>query len=254
MTEPKLFRYGKQLTTHDALKIVGVSFMILDHLGDFFFNDQMTLRVLGRLAAPLFFFLIGYTSRLRISKTLIFFGIVLSLLQSDLYRHVFVNILINFIFLQLFLSLLQAKAPRLFNNTVFFISFTLLCTVLSFFTYHFLEYGFLGWIIALGARLKALQGKKMSIKADFWLLTGLVVYFLFECSYFRFELSRPHLALFQALMLGLYLSFSFYRLAPVRCPAGIRVLFLILSRYSLEIYFYHLLLCFFYVIFLKYPQ
>ena len=47
-------KLGYSKTTSDALKIVGVSSMIIDHIGYVFFPQVAWLRIIGRLAFPIF--------------------------------------------------------------------------------------------------------------------------------------------------------------------------------------------------------
>lgn len=48
------------LTSYDFLKTLALVLMILDHIGYFFFPDQMWIRAVGRFSAPVWLFLIGY--------------------------------------------------------------------------------------------------------------------------------------------------------------------------------------------------
>lgn len=57
---------------YDYLKILAIILMIIDHIGYFLYPDVLRLRVIGRLAFPIFFFLIGRNGSSRISYELIF--------------------------------------------------------------------------------------------------------------------------------------------------------------------------------------
>ncbi len=50
----------KEITYHDLLKTFAVTAMMIDHVGFYFFPDQMWWRCIGRLGAPIWFFLAGY--------------------------------------------------------------------------------------------------------------------------------------------------------------------------------------------------
>jgi hypothetical protein len=54
-------RYGDELNSFDALKLLALSSMIADHYGEYLRPDWPWLRVTGRLAFPLFLFLVGYS-------------------------------------------------------------------------------------------------------------------------------------------------------------------------------------------------
>jgi hypothetical protein len=48
------------LTTYDIFKCAAVLLMVVDHIGFFFFPDELWLRVAGRLCVPVWMFLVGY--------------------------------------------------------------------------------------------------------------------------------------------------------------------------------------------------
>ena len=54
-----LIRYGKQVNSHDLLKVLGTLLMVIDHVGMYLYPEQIYLRIIGRGAAPLFFFATG---------------------------------------------------------------------------------------------------------------------------------------------------------------------------------------------------
>lgn len=53
-------RLAPTLTSYDFLKTLALALMILDHVGYFFFPDQMWIRAVGRFSAPIWLFLVGY--------------------------------------------------------------------------------------------------------------------------------------------------------------------------------------------------
>lgn len=48
------------LTSYDLLKFLALALMIVDHVGHFFYPDELWFRAVGRLSAPIWLFLIGY--------------------------------------------------------------------------------------------------------------------------------------------------------------------------------------------------
>lgn len=73
--------YG-QPGTLDLLKLVAVVAMIVDHVGLYFLPEQPLLRVLGRPAAVIFGFLIGYSASTRVPPSWVGLGLGLSYLES----------------------------------------------------------------------------------------------------------------------------------------------------------------------------
>lgn len=55
---------------------------MLDHFGHFFMDDDLWWGVVGRLAAPTFFFLLGYGETRTVPLRWVFLGLVLTLLNS----------------------------------------------------------------------------------------------------------------------------------------------------------------------------
>lgn len=48
------------VTNYDVLKVLALGLMLVDHVGFYFFPDELWFRVVGRLCVPIWCFLIGY--------------------------------------------------------------------------------------------------------------------------------------------------------------------------------------------------
>ncbi|MGH8578854.1 MAG: TraX family protein, partial [Gammaproteobacteria bacterium] len=59
----RIYKYGHQFTTLDAMKFVAIVAMVVDHAAYYLGDNQEEWRTLGRLAAPMFFFVAGFVSR-----------------------------------------------------------------------------------------------------------------------------------------------------------------------------------------------
>src|SRR6266704_2651261 len=66
----------------DWLKTAAIILVAVDHFGHFFMEDDRWWSVLGRLAAPTFFFLIGYAQTRTVPLHWIWLGVILTLLNS----------------------------------------------------------------------------------------------------------------------------------------------------------------------------
>lgn len=230
----KLYQYGRDLNSHDLVKIVAVGLMVVDHVGQFLLPDNLWFRVIGRGAAPLFFFLIGYDNRLHITTSLITYGLILSFIGAVIWNHAWFNILITFIFS--YFVLIQFPPENLSTPTKI-ICFILL-SVLNGFSMGYLEYGFLGILWMYSARLCALKDPYAGI----WLCATAVVYLFWGEASFHFS-SQPELLLTFAVIMGLMWGIMLnFEMRTYSVKGIFRLPGLILSRYSLEIYFYHLLL------------
>jgi len=66
----------------DWLKTAAIVLVLIDHFGYFFMEDDLWWGAFGRLAAPTFFFLVGYAKTRRIPRYWIWLGVTLTLLDS----------------------------------------------------------------------------------------------------------------------------------------------------------------------------
>ncbi len=57
------------VSEHDLFKLTALLLMFIDHIGVFVFPDVIWWRIFGRAAAPIFFFLIGYSRSYRFHLT-----------------------------------------------------------------------------------------------------------------------------------------------------------------------------------------
>ena len=74
-----------EISTLDVLKCVAVALMIVDHVGLYFVAEEPWLRVLGRPAAVIFGFLIGFSRSTRVPSSWVGLGVGLTLLNGWLF-------------------------------------------------------------------------------------------------------------------------------------------------------------------------
>jgi non-ribosomal peptide synthetase-like protein len=82
----------------DWLKAAAIFLVSIDHTGYFFIDDDQWWSVFGRLAAPVFFFLLGYARTRAVPRHWILLGVILTLLESWNHDWTWVapNILLSF--------------------------------------------------------------------------------------------------------------------------------------------------------------
>ena len=87
----------------DWLKTAAIILVAVDHIGYFFMEDDTWWSVFGRLAAPTFFFLMGYAQTRTVPSYWIWLGVTLTLLDSSNHNWSWVasNILLSFTFIRL---------------------------------------------------------------------------------------------------------------------------------------------------------
>lgn len=208
--------------------------MIIDHVGQFIFPENLWLRLIGRGAAPLFFFLVGYDNRLRVSVALLAYGVILSFMGFLLNGHFWINILLNFILTDRFLRFFPPERLSTHARLAIFVCIMLITCVI----FPYIEYGLVGLLIAFSARLLALKDPQ----GQYYLLATLLFYYMSQAIVFGFFVTESYLVAFGVLTLGLFYGLRAYSLRPLACPAWLLPTGLVISRYSLAIYFYHLIL------------
>lgn len=229
----KLYQYGRLANSHDGIKAIAITLMVIDHLGLFFFPNLVWLRLLGRGAAPLFFFATGFVSKHRFRYDLIFYGLLLTALTYARTDQLLINILINFTIIKLVLTYL---APNKLSSRQLLSLFVLLIAV-HLFSMGYLEYGSFGLLFAIGARLLAEQQRS----AMPWLGCTTILYVINEILVFNW-LNQPAMTIGLAII-GVLLFSLFYAYREVRFSIPVfNNIILFLGRYSLEIYFWHLVL------------
>lgn len=142
-----------------AIKILACLFMLIDHIGVMFFPQCQLMRIVGRLAYPLFAYFIAEGCRYTKNKTRRFLSVFLLgaiceffyvATSGDYYG----NILLTFSLSILLIYLLQyVKKTYLSNKTVSYLSFVLflfsVVCVYFFCKYIGVDYGFFGVITPL---------------------------------------------------------------------------------------------------------
>lgn len=149
----KLFKtteYGERPNTYDLLKYVALTAMVIDHIGYYLLPEFLWLRVIGRVAFPLFLFLVGYSGRHRFDGWLLA-GAALVWFNAGLTGNTLLplNILFSILAWRGLLALGE-RYPAVWNDL------GLLWVVLLFlypFTVFVLEYGTLGLMFTCAGHL-----------------------------------------------------------------------------------------------------
>ena len=227
----RLYRYGPEPNSHDWIKALAIILMIIDHLGVYLFPDQAWLRLLGRGSAPLFFFAVGYVNKHRFRADLLIFGLLLTALTFARTDQLYINILINFVIIKLVLDYFD---PNNIPPKKLISVFVLLIAV-HVLTMNYLEYGGFGLLFAIGASLLKTNHRRASI----WLAATTLLYIANELlvfNWFNKPLMMGGLALIGLMFFSI---FYFYQEKTISIkPLNTSMMFL--GRYSLEIYFWHL--------------
>jgi hypothetical protein len=231
---------ARAVTTIDAWKLAGVVFFLVDHYGLFFDSGDNWWRLFGRLASPIFFFLIGFARSRTVPLSWLFFGAVLTAadyLTSEGLHDTTVNILINFALLLLALPTIEAHAmpypARLAALTA--VSIAVIPSLDPI-----LEYGGEGWLwtlFGLSHRLLLERGGADAFwRRDALALAAAGAYVVREISDYGFDLFQ---ALLLAVMIGRLVALLLeFRRAELdwRPPRPLAYLLAFAGSRSLEIY------------------
>lgn len=140
-------RDDKTVNTYDLLKALAVVLMVVDHVGVYFYPDEVWFRVLGRLCVPIWFFLIGYAHTQEIPR-LMWLGAILIALSAPLSGQYFLP-------LSILVTMMLARhwragfARRTFHNAETLRGMFLILSLAALPTATAVEYGSLGFLFVM---------------------------------------------------------------------------------------------------------
>jgi hypothetical protein len=229
------------ITTTDLLKLIGVLSFLVDHTGVYFDPDETWWRLFGRIAAPIFFFLVGFARSRAVPWTWLAFGAALTAADyfaSESLTDTTVNILLNFALLRWVLLPLWERWVMPFPWRV--AALVALCVPLIPYTDNALEYGTEGWLWALFGLSHRLALENRDAQA-LWTRNGVglaagLAYIVREIHDYGFGTLQS--AILIVLVAGLALVLFRFRRADLspQPPEPLAALFRFCGRYSLEIY------------------
>jgi TraX protein len=234
------------VTTIDLWKLAGILAFLVDHYGLFFYPDDNWWRLFGRIAAPIFFFLIGFAKSRTVPPSWLVLGGILTAadyLTSEGLHDTTVNILINFALLRFALPMVEAHVmPRPTRLAALAIASAALIPWLD----PILEYGGEGWLwalLGLGHRLLLERGGALAFwRRDALALAAAGAYVVREISDYGFDLFQ---GLLLAVVIGRLVSLMLeFRRAEIegQLPRQIAEPLVFLGRRSLKIYAISLLI------------
>jgi hypothetical protein len=234
------------LTSYDLLKTFAVLTMIIDHIGGYFFPDDLWWRAAGRMSAPVWLFLIGYAMSRDFSPKLYIGAAVLIVASGVLGPSVLpINILVTILCIRLILDqtidwgLIRLSGFLQISALIFLLALPLVFVI---------DYGAVALSIALyGAAMRRCADGQAVFK-DAPIITG-VMAFIFYCVLMIviFGFSAPQ---GQAVLVGcglVFLGLYFFKPAQYPCftakaPKIVVALLQFCGRRTLEIYIVHLLI------------
>lgn len=242
-----IYRHGSEVNSHDLIKILAICAMVIDHVGRYLLANNVWMRVVGRLAAPQFFFLVGYSGSYKFKREILLYGLVLVTVTyitdsgtGFVDRIAPLNILLSFVLIKALLNRFDpAEQP---TENLFALLIALV--IFSFPSYLLIEYGTLGLGYAIGARLI----RRRHEFALIWICTTVAVHFFYAMFFLpilELDMAQQYIVPAIALLLVVFLAnlttFLRYGFRMFRVePRPLRTLAIFTSRHSLEIYVVHL--------------
>ena len=234
----------------DWLKTMAIILVVIDHIGYFFIEDADWWSVLGRLAAPSFFFLLGYAQTKAVPFHWIWLAVILTLLDS--WNTDWDRIAPNILFSLAFIRIVRPYVLIFMQNygwLAFIFLVVALFGMLPIAT-NLVDYGAEGWLWAVfglcqrlymeeklptnvGETAQKVNLKRMRLLAGF---VATVIYIWQEQQEFLF--SQIHFIAFVIGISILTLSLNqFLRgLSSIQPPKFIANLLCFIGRHTLEIY------------------
>ncbi len=237
--------FPKALTSYDLLKAAAIIFMIIDHIGYFFFFDEMWWRVIGRLSVPIWFFLIGFSTTREVPKLFWIAAVTVMLSTIAAGEYLFpLNILFTLIAARYAVDWLYQGAMR---NKEAFAGMFFLLFLMAGPTLIFTEYGTLGLLFTL---LGAIARNREYVLAPGWMMLSFnvaaMLAYVFVQGVLMPDLTGVQLSVLICGMALLQLIFHKFdrKVFEGWTPRKFFPIWLVqfMGRYTLEIYVVHLLI------------
>lgn len=236
----------EEITSYDLLKTFAVLTMIVDHIGYYFYPDTEWLRIVGRLSAPVWFFLIGYANSRDLGPRL-WWGMLILVVANVITGQAVLplNILGTMIFLRLVIDTVMDRSLRDYEILFALTAVSFFLILPSSFLWEYgtasLFFAMYGWFVRHPDRVR--YPRKYVVQA-FIAISG-TAYLAYQS--LLFGLDRTQIAILAAL--GAAGCFFLYRFRPATYPALTATLpgpltrmIRFMGRRTLEIYVLHLVL------------
>lgn len=122
----------------DLLKLFALIVMTIDHLGLYFYPDNITLRIIGRMAMPIFCFCAGYNFHNRPRHIIALYAVLLFALSIVVFRRIEpINILFTIYFGQWYIFFFETQLKK-FNTSYWHV---IMLSMMFLITNFLFEYG-----------------------------------------------------------------------------------------------------------------
>lgn len=218
---------SRPFTYYDGLKFLALVAMTLDHVATYLMPEQLWLRAIGRIAAPVFCFLVGWNGQYRFRRSLLAAAAIMSGFDM-LYDRLFpLNILWSILLGRAVLQYLSRREKQDYALALLLaLVIWMLPSMLIF------DYGALAFLWMLWGQQQRQQPRRTS----YWLYLTVVVVTSIAAVLVLFPFTPPQAAL--AVVVTLATLMALHRFTPRELPYRVPVV-LFLSRHALAYYVLH---------------
>jgi len=157
-------RSAHTVDNSDWLKTAAIMLVVVGHFGYFFMQDPNWWSVFGRMAAPVFFFLMGYAQSRTIPLRWIWLGVILTLLDS--WNNVWMWMAPNILFSMVLIRVARPGVKTLILKFGWVAFILLVCALIALLPLaaNMVDYGAEGWLWALFGLCQRIyvDGRKVS--------------------------------------------------------------------------------------------
>lgn len=221
------------LNTYDVFKNVAFFAMVIDHIGYYFLPQIFLLRVIGRISMVIFAVLYGYSFSKR-NNNILLYGILTAVFVQFFVEHDFLplNVLFAFYISSFFINIFEYVYNKYYS---IFCLFLVMFIPAAFISNVFVEYGISMLFLLLCGKIFKKENKTRKDVITSILI--FVIYTLYQTLNFGFNLFE-----FLFLMLLLTIVYLYLFNLKIQKVDFNNKIMLFVSRYSLELYFIHLLI------------
>ncbi|MBN8521861.1 MAG: hypothetical protein J0L77_08210 [Alphaproteobacteria bacterium] len=233
------------LTSYDLLKSSALILMLIDHIGYYFFPDDLMWRSIGRACIPIWGFLIGYSLTRRNDPALwigtALFAIIAFISGDNLLP---LSILMTFILCRACLPLMEHITLSGQKGTLALI---VVLVVLNVPATLLIQYGLQIFLFALAGRFYRVPNLSSSagISARMMMIISIIYFILFQSVAFGFTQLEMLIAFLGCLITGMFCLFFKEQILQHLddiLPKPVKNILKICGRYTLEIYLMHILI------------
>ncbi len=210
----------------DFLKVFALLAMFLDHLGLYFFPEYEAMRVIGRIAMPLFCFFAGYNFHKKPKIKILVVGVIYYAFTIILFgQYMIPNILISIYLGQLYIYAFHKSLKRFFYKGYCHVVFL---GIFSSITIHLFEYG----TLAIAIMVLGYIAKRDPAYTKLAMLLSIILSVIHTLVIFDFSLVNIYI-------LVILSGFEYALIIAKNFEERITINLRVISKYSLYIYAVH---------------